>query len=267
MTGDGTQVSPFIPANWNELVTAAASSGAYVQLPAFETWDMNELYPEGITAPLVVNCTEIDGNYTTIKNLFVDNNTLRADAIQCNGNLIKNLSLVDFIHSGNSYDYMMIEEANFYNCKISGVQEGTSKNFTGNATVSKFDRCSLNMEGGKISKSNDRALWLNSEISIETTTATSTGRMYRCKLTGHIGSNANLNTVGSTVLGYQTEDTVVDIYGTGTVTSSISTMVINCIINKDKWTGTIQGNYSKVTSEQMVDAEYLRSIGFMAGDA
>lgn len=266
MTGDGTQVSPFVPEGWDELVTAAATTGTYVRLPAFAEWNMNDYYPEGITVPLVVNCTEIDGNYTTIKNLFVDNNVLRADAIQCNGNLIKNLSLVDFMHSGANYNYAVIAQGNFFNTKFSGVQEGTSKVFTGNTAVSKFDRCSLNMEGGNMGTVG-YMLWKNSEIRIETAAGCETGIMYRCKLTGRILNSMNLYTITAPIDGYTTENTCIDVYGDGRIVGSNQGTVQNSIINTDKWTGRIDANYDEVTSNQMVDAEYLRSIGFMVGDA
>lgn len=266
MTGDGTQLSPFVPEDWDELVTAAAMTGVYVQLPAFAEWNMDDYYSEGITAPLVVNCVEIDGNYAKIKNLNVDNNVLRADAIQCNGNLIKNLNLVDIIHSGNSYNYAVIAQGNFYNTRFSGVQEGTSKKFAGSSSVSKFDRCSLNLEGGDIG-SVYYMIWKNSEISIVTNTSCNTGILYRCKVTGRVNGGNSLFTIASRVEGYTTENTVVDVYGTGRVVGSSSGSVINSLINKEKWTGRIDPNYTEVTSAQMIDAEYLRSIGFMAGDA
>lgn len=262
MTGDGTQLSPFVPDDWDELVTAAATTGTYVRLPAFAEWNMNNYYPEGITAPLVVNCVEIDGNYATIKNLYVDNTFLKAHAIQCNGNLVKNLNLVDFLHSGDNYEYTIIENGNWYNSKFSGVQEGSNIWFTGKTGVSQFNRCSLNMSGGDIANATGYGLWKNSELNVETTVySLKPGALYRCKLTGHTSSNLWTDVL---VNGYRTEYTAVDMYGTGAVVAS--SYVRNSIINKEKWTGSIS-RYTKVTSAQMVDAEYLRSIGFMAGDA
>lgn len=68
MTGNGTQVNPYIPANWAELKTAAETADAYIRLPAETQWDMNEQYPENAPG-ISLRCMEIDFNGAVVKNL------------------------------------------------------------------------------------------------------------------------------------------------------------------------------------------------------
>lgn len=74
MTGSGTQADPYIVENWADFVTAAGTSGAYVEFAADTVIDMDNVAPEGIGTQIVFRCTEIDGNGGEIRGLFLINN-------------------------------------------------------------------------------------------------------------------------------------------------------------------------------------------------
>ena len=68
MTGSGTQQSPYIPEDWDELKTACETEGAYVALNPGTEWDMNDQYPED-TPQISFKCMELDGRSAKIKNI------------------------------------------------------------------------------------------------------------------------------------------------------------------------------------------------------
>lgn len=68
MTGNGTQASPYVPGNWDELKTASETDGAYVKLAANTKWDMNDQYPSGVPS-IGIECNEIDFNGAEISNI------------------------------------------------------------------------------------------------------------------------------------------------------------------------------------------------------
>lgn len=57
--------------NWADFVAAIAVSGDIVVCPIKAKWDMNEIYPEGLQTNITINCAEIRGNETEIRNLHM----------------------------------------------------------------------------------------------------------------------------------------------------------------------------------------------------
>lgn len=57
--------------SWNEFVQAIAVTGDTVVLPNETLWDMNEIYPEGVSGDIPINCARIIGNKTEIRNLHL----------------------------------------------------------------------------------------------------------------------------------------------------------------------------------------------------
>ena len=58
-------------ASWNDFVQAIAVNGDTVVLPNEALWDMNEIYPEGVSGDIPINCARIIGSKTEIRNLHL----------------------------------------------------------------------------------------------------------------------------------------------------------------------------------------------------
>lgn len=57
--------------SFSEFIAAVAVSGDTVNLPVKAVWDLNDIYPEGYTGNIPINCTVINGNETEIRNLHL----------------------------------------------------------------------------------------------------------------------------------------------------------------------------------------------------
>lgn len=86
--------------NWADFVAAIAVSGNIVVCPIKAKWDMNEIYPEGLQTNITINCAEIRGNETEIRNLhmfgkFIVNNNLAIDGLYIQNVVAENDCLID----------------------------------------------------------------------------------------------------------------------------------------------------------------------------
>ena len=95
-----------------EFLTAAAVSGDTVVLPEDQEWEIDSLYPEGYTGNISLNCAEIRGNGTTLKNLHLHGVFL------CGGDItIRNLKLINLVCDGSggaSYNSCIFSAAGYY---------------------------------------------------------------------------------------------------------------------------------------------------------
>lgn len=72
MTGTGTQADPYIVSEYTEFLTAIQTSGVYVKCADNTVWDMNIIDPTGEkyhNSGKSIYCTELDGNGAIINNL------------------------------------------------------------------------------------------------------------------------------------------------------------------------------------------------------
>lgn len=134
--------------SWTEFVAAVAVSGDTVVCPEGAVWDMNEIAPGGVSG-FQVNCAEVHGNGTEIKNLRLQSGiTLAGNAAQT----------VDVLHLTNlicetgapfGCTASVGTEARFSGCKFSGILPQNAQYF---CTVSRknayFSRCSFALEYG-----------------------------------------------------------------------------------------------------------------------
>lgn len=143
MIGEGTQLSPYIPENWNEFITAITTSNAYVSLNS--DFDLNESNPEGISESTNVRCKQINGNKHTIKNLYFIG--IGALFVFMTNTETKELNFIDMIvengrlftlGSGGNGDSV------FYKCTFSGIFNDCIFSYI-QANAS-FKRCSFNLE-------------------------------------------------------------------------------------------------------------------------
>lgn len=105
-------------ANWSEFVAAVAVSGDTVVCPTKATWDMNELYPEGLSTNITINCAQIEGNGTEIKNLhfygkFIVNNDIAINSLHITNVVSENEHFID--KGSNARTISM------HNCILTGI--------------------------------------------------------------------------------------------------------------------------------------------------
>lgn len=280
MTGTGSQMQPYKPENWEEFVEAVGTSGAYVSCPDNAVWNMNESMPVGITSSIFIRAKQILGNNTTIKNLTFTNS----------GNLNFNLSGTEIIKLNFLNIYTTMDStACFYNnggtvfrnCKFSGIISHGSFlsggyysgfNFT-NDTGDNPKGCSFNFEfygnGNMYTNTSSppevKFTNCNIHISGENDAGVSKAflkcRMTNCYISGKCPSKAGIYvSLDSNVYDIEVPEGQVDIYN-----SVAKTVINNSLVDASYTNGNGVDYLIKATEEQMHDAEYLKSQGFMIG--
>lgn len=133
-----------------EFLTAAVVSGDTVVLPEDQEWEIDSLYPEGYTGNISLNCAEIRGNGTAIKNLHLHG------VFNCGGSItfsdLKLLNLVCDGSGGSSYNSCLFSAAASYlsnaitmdHCTISAMCGSGIQNFAYRRAV--LNACSINIQ-------------------------------------------------------------------------------------------------------------------------
>ncbi|MBP0987713.1 MAG: hypothetical protein J6S92_05485, partial [Oscillospiraceae bacterium] len=94
----------------DQFVQAVSVSGDTVVLPSKALWDMNELYPEGVSGDIPINCTKIIGNETEVRNLHLLGKFIVPAACQFDDLYMKNVVCEGtsfFYNNGNTRDIQM----------------------------------------------------------------------------------------------------------------------------------------------------------------
>lgn len=141
--------------NWADFVQAVAVSGDTVICPSGAIWDMNEIAPEGI-AGFPVNCAEIQGRGTEIKNLRVASSI----GLGGGGNFyqpIEALHFTNFVCESGSFfaaagAARQGPHTEFAGCKFSGLLPQNAQYFCevagGDTRPTDFLRCAFTIEFG-----------------------------------------------------------------------------------------------------------------------
>lgn len=149
ISGTGVQGDPFVVTTWDELVTAAGDIGSYVKLG--NDIDLNDEYPSGIPATLVLDCVELDGDGYKIKNLVSNNLGNVFQMGQGTSISIKNFKLLNFLIVSAFSDGVLFNATgktiNFELCQFSGrfFSESNYLNLFGSGTIN-LNRCSHYIE-------------------------------------------------------------------------------------------------------------------------
>lgn len=268
MTGTGAQADPFVVSTWNDLRTAMLTikaNGTYIELDA--DIDMNEVAPQGISR-IETRGIILDGKNHTIKNLIANSGFLHLNSTNT-GIYISNLKILNFINRGTSSFISTLAHTEFYfrHCTISGINESTAKML---AIVSDDERFGLHF-----TTTTDGGCFLNVNISsggfaqgIVTITDS------YVKLSGESWSDsASWRLNNSYVEGKFSGSGFKNCYNSvidAECVNSNNFSVNNCsnlLVNTDKFTNNLsnENGIKKVTSEQLINAEYLESIGFPIG--
>lgn len=282
MTGTGTQNDPYIVDIWEDFVTAAGTSGAYVKVADDTVWDMNSIAPEGLTQSLQVNAN-VDGNGVKIVNLHIEN--LSAVIINANGYL-ENINFTDVFAKATNGTYYFIGRSR--NVKYGEVGRyisitgkfygyGTSNSnkriyaIFGNGSDTSFMSCSTNVElYGTAQLCKDDSNWdYNSPMLVNCNL-----KYVRLPISGVYAWQNRIVVKNSWVEGSEyttvcisnsSENSIFNVSAFGDITGGNSR---TCLLwNSDKIeSGVSISSGIKLCSEtQLQDAAYLASIGFPIG--
>lgn len=265
MTGTGTQADPFFPTNWSEFLTAVGTENAYVECPADEEWDMNEIAPNGLTSDLDWRAKEVRGNNLAIKNL----------TFQSGINLITKSTL-----TAKNLRFLNINDVNYPNVcfartNASGANspfEFQNCEFTGQFSQAKlFDLVDLTNDGAKsclITFNFINTASLGNNVTLEGCRVALSGsssatveklKAVRCRFEGTMPFKS-VSFYGSVSV-----ENVIDMYVPASTTLTGEYIKFFGVINSDKALGTYNSsNFKPVTTAQLTDIPYLQSIGFPA---
>lgn len=266
MTGTGTKADPLVVSTWDDLRTAmlTVSSNTYIELDA--DIDMNEVAPQGISR-IEPYSIILDGKNHAIKNLIANSGFLYLEPYA--KIYISNLKILNFINRGTSSFISTLAHTEFYfrHCTISGINESTAKML---GTSSNSDS-----SGVHFTTTEDGGCFLNVNISsggfaqgIVTMTDS------YVKLSGESWSDSALWRLNNSyVEGKFSGSKFKNCYNSVIDAECVNTgtiLVENCsnlLVNTDKFTTNLsnENGIKKVTSEQLINAEYLESIGFPIG--
>lgn len=260
MTGSGTQADPYIVENWADFVTAAGTSGAYVRFADSTVIDLDVDHSEGFSSNITIRCTEIDGNGGEIRGLFLINNAYLHFS---NYITVKSLTISAMRRDGGSgQTFFFSDGGTFSGCIITGSFGGETMIYNGGYTT--FNCCSMNVQlqaNTALVESywyDDRCLrFFNSKINITGTPYINNNRNRQVTL-----ENTLLLGELPTDIFYKSNASIVDCNVPDNTALTCNNGAV--FINSDKFgSGVTAGShFTKLTVEQLKDAEYLASVGF-----
>lgn len=276
MQGTGTQADPYIPYEWDEFTAAISTSGAYVSFPqGGGDYDLNTLYPEGVPR-IRIRCTQINGNGWNIKNIHSTNSPFAVFGL-CN---IVRLNIVDFLHEGGDFfllneDYYADGQLLIEQCKLSGIMSSGTlfhRNTRHSDHIFKLMRSSVNVRadnnavvfGAEMNSNYASVKYCHVKIQGNSNNPFGSSFMQNCLIEGKFKPSGNngINLISGSTYNIIDAD----------MSGSESQALLTCpngknVINSDILPAgiTIPAGMVGVTSEQIVDASYLASIGFPIG--
>lgn len=270
MTGTGTQADPYIVSEYTEFLTAIQTSGVYVKCADNTVWDMNIIDPTGEkyhNSSKSINCAELDGNGATIWNLHSAISG-SATLFSIDRAIIKNLKFYNMnLTNGATFFRANSYYAQIINCYFTGMlgeqailfwSSGSQYNpiSVSKSLVSVELYGNSKLVNGVYSFDNNLI-----EVSFVSNNYSYSQASFRylanCWFTGILpfnqisSSNGNYNVINANTA----KDLNVGLTGT---------YVLNTDRCEDINSLTTSNNAILVTTEQLKDAEYLRSQGFPA---
>lgn len=238
---------------WIEFLNAIKTSGAEVNVTA----DIKADTPFKTDVDIV--CSKIHGNGFSVVGMMVDDCTLGID-----GNLtVDNLNFVNFTSKGTGsfqgffyaqWDARML----FENCRFNGINQATNFLASNSSNKSKiFRNCSFAIRGYNSNLSSASG---NYGFTFESCHFMLYGTWQNMRLNFFNSSKLD----GGTITGFSSasDSTLSKSVINAVISGAVSLDGTDSIINADKISGAVSGSINAVTSEQMVDIEYLNSIGF-----
>ena len=295
---EGTSNDPYIVDNWSDFITAVGTSNAYVEFPKnlvltrdtqivegklyvdstgepitnpvpsglsgyYENTfvlDQNDYAPEGLTNIIYIVCNSLNGYGGKITNLYFTS-TYYFDAVNNNYTKISNINFDNIIVRTQGwfiYYNGIIQKCIFSATIESGfIQTGFNLLNTGSARYGekRIKNCSA-----YIKNNSNKPCYFNSGNIDSATT------QYNRIIIDAPESTFGVYALNNSLITGKCNSLTVTSGNYSVIDCTISngasfTNETQCLINSDKVTGTITGGTS-VTSEQMINAEDLASIGF-----
>lgn len=262
MTGTGTQTDPFKPTSWDEFISAIKVSNAYVDCPENQIWDMNDVAPSGITYTTEVKAYNIKGNGLKIRNLrhtvAILKFTMPTSVFNFSDITFDNLYSSSPIFTFTISYVDSRNRINFSDVVINGI--GSSSYLIGTINfypLLYFTRCGINIE------SHNGALFQRAYTNM-----TDTHLMFK-GLKFDNSPDRDYSHVFNNCLIEGSFDKIDYISGSSNIINAECASIGNGIgslniINKDKCQSYPDISLA-VTTEQLKDADYLRSLGFPIG--
>lgn len=280
MQGTGTQADPYIPYEWDEVLEAIGTSGAYVSFPqGGGEYNLNDIYPTGVPR-IRVMCAQIDGNGWNLKNIRCTGSAISTIGTRCVWN---DINFIDILHQGgdffkNNEEYYSDGQAIFNHCRFTGILSTGSlfvRNTRHGDNVFRLNSCSINIKADNNAiifasgMDSSYAAVNNCNIKIVGNSNNPFGAsyMYNCFVQGEMSPNQDKGI--KLVSGSNYNIIVADL------SQSASSALLTCpnginLINSDLLpAGTsIPEGMKGCTTEQLKDASYLaedEEVGFPIG--
>ena len=288
MTGAGTQTDPYIVDNLSDLLSAISNAGAYVALDpnsANKVIDFNDNPKWYTETPFVFACKYLNGNGWSIRNVMVKNCNFLQLAYKTY-TTIENLNIesVYLLNTGSSSIYFLsapnsntgASELTLKNCKISAVLDALLGSiyfsYVYRADMFAYN-CSFNVTLKNNAVINSTDIWKNCNIIVNGNSYQSGPLSFdvldTCKISGSLICNYYSTTVIALTSGSSYNVIDFELIGKGNTSINIKNYG-KTLVNTDKIKGFLSTSLSDstcgVTSSQMIDADYLNSIGFMIGE-
>ena len=257
---------------WAEFLDAIAVEGNTVICPSQAIWDMNEIEPEGVTTLPAINCTAIQGNDTTIKNLHTTAAFLAYPAVF---DSVDALHFENFIAEGDGLFHMSSPTqgggtTRFSRCRFSGLcgtntravirpGSGTWGDNYGNASAY---RCSFMIDAQTSSgfwAVGASAKYSRFHIAVPNGVFTMPGTLQWCYVRADTPLQQGICPAGTLAC-------VFDGNMQNVTQAQEPDHTFISVFNKSSMPNLEESEYLKgVTTEQLLNADYLYSIGFPIG--
>lgn len=288
MTGKGTIDDPYIVATWDEFLDVCDDGlNTYVECARNVVWDMNEISPNGIASSITLSAN-VDGSGATIRNLVSDINNPSGGVFNMQQGYLKNINIENCnLQDGTALFMQSSYASNYDRCIITGYLARGSAIFRSNGgrwhtmnrsliSVDLFDdgvpsgisdqACCNFSDTVFILGGNSRPYTLiGSDLKIYDAQYLST--MTNCRVEGSLSAplirsttNSKFNTVNAII---ESDVSFLGLSPQGKTGLWIVNKDLIKYEDLDAFTNNSSNmNMALLTSDQMRDPLYLRSIGF-----
>lgn len=253
------------PTNWSEFLTAVGTENAYVECPANEEWDMNEIAPNGLTSGLSWRAKEVRGNNLAIKNLTFQSGISGATTSTLIAKNLRFLNINDVNYSGTVFGRTNASGADspfvFQNCEFTGQLSQATLFSRVNLTNDGVKSCLITFNFINTASLGNNLTLRGCRVALNGSSSASIDRLNaaRCRFEGTMPFKS------VSFYDSQSAENVIDMYVSASTTLTGEYINFVGVINSDKALGTYDSsNFKPVTTAQLTDIPYLQSIGFPA---
>lgn len=273
MTGTGTQAEPYIVDTWEDFRTAVSTSGAYIEVKPNTVWNFNEIAPTGLPET-TINCAQINGNDCELWHPYVRDHFLFINASDA---IINKLHILKLNAEGISAGAGFFKTNSIHTqgrcnyCKFSGTLTGSTSyayfHCANHQASDIYYSCSVNLEVAGMfeitsGSYDDYPRFTDCNIKLECSAVTLTQAMGLVKSQLEYSANTAIQLyidVGSAL------SRIYPKTAGGTIKNDAGASALILADSSGISSETTVTNVTLCTPEQLDDAEYLTSIGFLTG--